>query len=304
MPYISTEALAGATLLLVLVFGYQYIPKASSDSAVASKSKKKQKKKNRPVDHGEISDTSMMASQSDTSRAKASEADLPSHTSTTSKQKSKARASSQSPAQTGTTQPLSFASVAASHAGPSRPKTLAERIAPKPVKTKVDDMLAPEDRPIPHARVMRIQDPSLLSSSPVQAIAQKVDKFSDDYDSSSSEAEATKTEEDDGWDVVPARPKKPISLSLSQTVATQPTSRPLPVATKVQKKNAKKAEAKKAAKLAEEEERRQRLGAHKRVLEREKINEIYTHKTAIKKGQTGNNGTRATLDTNGSLIWD
>ncbi|EIW68884.1 hypothetical protein TREMEDRAFT_62603 [Tremella mesenterica DSM 1558] len=276
MPYISTEALAGATLLLVLVFGYQYIPKASSDSAVASKSKKKQKKKNRPVDHGEISDTSMMASQSDTSRAKASEADLPSHTSTTSKQKSKARASSQSPAQTGTTQPLSFASVAASHAGPSRPKTLAERIAPKPVKTKVDDMLAPEDRPIPHARVMRIQDPSLLSSSPVQAIAQKVDKFSDDYDSSSSEAEATKTEEDDGWDVVPARPKseqganatEPISLSLSQTVATQPTSRPLPVATKVQKKNAKKAEAKKAAKLAEEEERRQRLGAHKRVLER------------------------------------
>ena len=60
---------------------------------------------------------------------------------------------------------------------------------------------------------------------------------------------------------------EPVSLSFSQNAAAQSTSLPLPISTKVQRKNAKKAEAKKAAKAADEADRLRRLAMHKKELE-------------------------------------
>lgn len=83
---------------------------------------------------------------------------------------------------------------------------------------------------------------------------------------------------------------------------------PLPVATKLQKKNAKKSEANKAAKAEEETERLGRLAMHKKDLEREKINAIYNQ--SQKKGSTGTGqtsgsvGGTATVDAKGNLVWD
>ena len=50
--------------------------------------------------------------------------------------------------------------------------------------------------------------------------------------------------------------------------SVQATSSALPVSTKLQKKNAKKSEAKKAAKVAEEADRQRRLAMHKRDIEK------------------------------------
>jgi len=58
-----------------------------------------------------------------------------------------------------------------------------------------------------------------------------------------------------------------VSMSMNPTESSQSTA-PLPVSTKLQKKNAKKAETKKAAKAADEAERQKRLNMHKRAIER------------------------------------
>ena len=97
-------------------------------------------------------------------------------------------------------------------------------------------MLAPEDLPPTHARVMKITKPTSSSSaststSPFAAIAnaepdhetepptlvppmdEKVSKYSDDYTSEDSD----EGEEDDGWNVVKSKPKRepPITCLLS-----------------------------------------------------------------------------------------
>ncbi len=50
--------------------------------------------------------------------------------------------------------------------------------------------------------------------------------------------------------------------------SSQSTTSPLPVSTKIQRKNAKKSEAKKAAKAADEADRQRRLAVHKRDIEK------------------------------------
>ncbi|KIR30919.1 hypothetical protein I309_00271 [Cryptococcus deuterogattii LA55] len=75
------------------------------------------------------------------------------------------------------------------------------------------------------------------------------------------------------------------------------TSLPLPVATKGQKKNAKKSEAKKAQRHADEIDRLQRLAKHKKDLESERINELYS-------GREKRLGGKATVTSNGKLVWD
>ena len=82
-------------------------------------------------------------------------------------------------------------------------------------------MLAPEDLPAKHARVMRIVDPSAPAPPmPMPSLAaplpqpsssssqsnDKVDKFAEDYDSSEDESQPDKSE-DDGWNVVASKPK-------------------------------------------------------------------------------------------------
>ena len=199
-------------------------------------------------------------------------------------------------------------------------------------------MLAPEDLPPTHARVMKIVPSSPAvpppasesggSSAPTLAPPgdTKIGKFSDDYESESDDD----VEEDDGWNMVQSKPKsrsssllsmsgvevrpdlivssEPVSLSLSGTSSSPYASgpsipggaAPLPVSTKTQRKNAKKAETKKAAKAVEEADRQRRLAMHKRDLEKEKINEIYASgkKKAAGKGTAG-----ATIE-NGRLVWD
>lgn len=59
------------------------------------------------------------------------------------------------------------------------------------------------------------------------------------------------------------------TVSVSMTPgSSQSTTSPLPVSTKIQRKNAKKSEAKKAAKAADEADRQRRLAVHKRDIEK------------------------------------
>jgi len=72
----------------------------------------------------------------------------------------------------------------------------------------------------------------------------------------------------------------------------------------LQKKNAKRAEAKKAARIQEEEDRQRRLKMHKKDLEREKINEIYKTQKASSGPGGRSNVAGASVDANGKLVWD
>lgn len=95
-------------------------------------------------------------------------------------------------------------------------------------------MLAAEDLPGQHARVMRVAPSSTSAPSssnhkppvdspttlapPLPATEQKVDKFSDDYASSSDEDEPIgqqQQKEDDGWGVVQAKKKSTSYLQFS-----------------------------------------------------------------------------------------
>lgn len=106
----------------------------------------------------------------------------------------------------------------------------------------------------------------------------------------------TTGEDDKMWNIVASKKKSKIyirsscpglSLSCTRTGPSSPnitspfksdlqaTSLPLPIATKGQKKNAKKSEAKKAQRHADEIDRLQRLAKHKKDLERYvNVNEI------------------------------
>lgn len=183
-------------------------------------------------------------------------------------------------------------------------------------------MLAPEDRPATHARVMKIASkadsekstprastpqnasmPSLgaaleaatsnSSSSSGLAGDHKVAKFEDDYQDEDGMTSTSNATEEDGWDVVSRKKSKychmptrrrsaggdltttePISLktSSSDPFASGTTYRPgsaqEQAETKIQRKNAKKNEAKKAQREAEEADRVARLAQHRKGLER------------------------------------
>jgi hypothetical protein len=65
------------------------------------------------------------------------------------------------------------------------------------------------------------------------------------------------------------RTVEPLSLNLSSAQGrAQSSTSPLPVESKIQRKNAKRAEAKRESKAAEEAERQRRLAMHRRDLER------------------------------------
>ena len=91
----------------------------------------------------------------------------------------------------------------------------------------VYSMLAPEDRPATHARVMKVVNSSTPTptANAAQSVDSKVAKYTDDY-ASNSEGETSGTtgtveaEVDDGWNVVPARSKGG-SLSLSPPLCSQ-----------------------------------------------------------------------------------
>ena len=103
-----------------------------------------------------------------------------------------------------------------------------------------------------------------------------------------------------------------ISISSHDASTNSGGAEKLPVSTKIQRKNAKRAEAKKAAKALEEEDRLRRLAMHRKDLEREKINDLYSKKgkqgtkSGIGSGSAagGKGISGATMDSKGKLVWD
>lgn len=168
MPDISYEALAGAALLVVLAVGYQYIPKgalqpgSTPSSGGSSKNKKKNNNKKKKGSatasgngvggipggaHGSggLSESDEGASTSKTDASQSTAVGK-------SKNKGKGQSAPASASASGTP---SFAAVASEPNGSEegqlapgqekkqqqvqKPKTLAEKIAPKARKTKVDE---------------------------------------------------------------------------------------------------------------------------------------------------------------------
>ncbi|KAL1409536.1 hypothetical protein Q8F55_003520 [Vanrija albida] len=328
MPYISTEALIGAALVVVLAFGYQYIPKATDGAAQggSGSGKKKNKKSKRKT----VTGKSGAAGNSDEAPSAATtevDSDAPAKAKK-GKAKGKAAAApvpaaAPAPAvvaeaardQPAEAAPASFAAAAGGSTTPAKPKTLAEKLVPKPRKTKVDDMLEPHDRAPQLARVMKIT-PSSSSSSPARpepvrrlSAAEKVPNFEEDYTETTSdsddEAAPAQAPQEDAWNVVASK-KKPVSVSIGGAPKvykhSSDTSDGL---TKIQRKNAKKADAKKAQRAADEADRLRRLAQHKKTLERERINEIYQINKKVERtgGKVLSGGQKATVE-NGALVWD
>ncbi|TYJ59131.1 hypothetical protein B9479_000120 [Cryptococcus floricola] len=276
MPYIPTETLLGGALLLVLVLAASLYPSSNTppntDSQSAKSKKKKPKKKTKPASAQDEQDV---------------------------KPQPQVQA-----VQTKQVEPKA-----------ERKKLLAEKLLPKERKTRVDDMLAPEDRPAPISRVMRVAPNELKDHAvhdpefPPLGPPVKVAKYEEDYASSASdddvvpEVKLPKKAANDGWESVAPKKKKPLSVNISSSSAQQSTALPLPTSTKGQKKNAKKAELKKAQREEEEKDRVKRLASHKKDLERERINEIYsTNKSQSARSKAAS--AKATVTSNGHLIWD
>lgn len=123
MPYISTEALVGAALLVVVALGYQYIPKTGGEAATASKAIKKKNKKKAKASGGSTtaSDIKDAVTTGPSSSKKGNE---------TIKSKENGAGSTSKAA------PSDPAQVSRQTA---KPKTLAQKIAPQPRKSKVDE---------------------------------------------------------------------------------------------------------------------------------------------------------------------
>jgi hypothetical protein len=79
-------------------------------------------------------------------------------------------------------------------------------------------MLAPEDRPAEHARVMKVVQkdapaakapPAPPAPAPVEAPkpSEKIAKYEEDYLEGDDTTSGSGTIEDDGWDVVPSKKK-------------------------------------------------------------------------------------------------
>lgn len=143
MPDISYEALAGAALVIVLAVGYQYLPKA--EDAPSGKSKKKNKKKAKSGDDSG-SATETVKQGAEVMKAKAAEVTKKAKGAPKAVEK-KAETKPQSDKPTPVPAPItpdtsapSFAEVAAESADEApKPKTLAQKIAPKNRKSKVDE---------------------------------------------------------------------------------------------------------------------------------------------------------------------
>jgi hypothetical protein len=113
MPYISTEALVGAALVVGLALGYQYIPLPSSLASAGGGGSSKSKKKN---------------------KKKSSKASNPGATVTDG-----SRHDGPTPVDSGLKAGGKVEEAKADPAIAQKPKTLAQKLAPQPRKTKVDE---------------------------------------------------------------------------------------------------------------------------------------------------------------------
>jgi hypothetical protein len=124
MPYISTEALVGGAILVALALGYQYIPLPSSatpgTSSGSSKKKNKNKKKSGKGSAGHEGQNGNVEplKQQDEGKGKTANGSVDKPISTPG-----------DTAVNGRTPSIA----------PTKPKTLAQKLAPQPRKSKVDE---------------------------------------------------------------------------------------------------------------------------------------------------------------------
>lgn len=146
MPYISTEALVGAALLVALAFGYQHITASGNEATSSAKKKKKNNKKK-----GRSAATEDAAPVAVASGSEAETKSTKNKKKNKGKQQSTVKESQSTPppaaapqlpvSETVAEEPKSFAEAAQEDGSqePRKPKLLAEKLLPKPRKTKVDE---------------------------------------------------------------------------------------------------------------------------------------------------------------------
>ncbi|KAF9219992.1 hypothetical protein BS17DRAFT_788400 [Gyrodon lividus] len=172
------------------------------------------------------------------------------------------------------------------------PRTLAERLVPRPAKTGVDDMLELPDFPT-LARVMRVQP----RADEMPAPGFTWEDYGDIAECSGHVNDAD--EEDEGeWGVV--KGKSRLGNSRSTSAPVQPAATTSEMMTKKQRQNAKKRESAKASKADAEATRLAGLAKHKRELERLRIIEL----SRQGGGKRASGGMQATVDDRGRLVWD
>jgi hypothetical protein len=138
MPYISTEALVGGALLIVLALGYQCLSHSASSSA--PKSKKKNKKRAKGNSGEEVKEVAGAQAEG-VKKGKRGKKGGGRVNGTGGQAQPPTRHEDMPAPPTPVAEEVeaqSFAEVASS-SQPSKPKTLAEKIAPKQRKTKVDE---------------------------------------------------------------------------------------------------------------------------------------------------------------------
>ena len=134
MPYISAEALVGAALLVVLAVSYHYLPQAPGASG--SKASKKKSKKKAKADAPEevapvpLSKVGKKGKRKPSGRGLTDDGAAPSHNA--------AGSDEDFVVPIVPVEQNDLAEVAGA-SSPAKPKTLAERLKPKPRKTKVDE---------------------------------------------------------------------------------------------------------------------------------------------------------------------
>lgn len=145
MPYISTEALVGAALLVALAFGYQHITASGNDATSSAKKKKKNnKKKSKSAVPDDVAPIAVASgSETETKNNKSKKKNKGKQQATVKDPKSTPPATTpRSPApEPVPDEPKSFAEAAQEDGSqePKKPKMLAEKLLPKPRKTKVDE---------------------------------------------------------------------------------------------------------------------------------------------------------------------
>ncbi|EFP82342.1 hypothetical protein PGT21_026696 [Puccinia graminis f. sp. tritici] len=171
---------------------------------------------------------------------------------------------------------------------PKRP--FAERHQQPVRKTIVDDMIDEDvQKPLKMARVMNIVNPE--SEAPLSPAS----------------------DPEDGWEKVPDSKRSRttgISISIGTGSSGQPAAKPKQAAeqatSKRQRQNAKKKEAAKALKAAEEAERLSHLSAHKREQERIRMNAQTRspQPSATSSKPLGKKVASASVAEDGRLIWE
>lgn len=145
MPYVSTEALIGAGLVVLLAFGYQHItstaPNATGAAAASKKKNKKNKKKSKTDDAPSATVSEIESDAPHVAKGKGKKKATPVPVALAPVTDKAPEKPPSAPVSQEAAPPASFASAAGGSTpkAPTKPKTLAEKLVPKPRKTRVDE---------------------------------------------------------------------------------------------------------------------------------------------------------------------